>query len=265
MMMRRSRVLAKLRAGAIASCFKLNLSCARGAEIAAHSGFDCVWTDREHTANDWSVIEQQVWATKAHDADLLVRVSRGSYSDYVRALELDAAGIMVPHILSLEDAKTVVRMSRFHPLGRRALDSGNADGAYAAIPVADYIRQANAERFVAIQIEDPEPLAELEAIAALEGIDMLFFGPGDFSHRLGVTGEFGHPEIQQARARIAEVCAAHGKVAGTVGTLDNLDELIGLGYRFINIGADVLALNRYCGEIAGAFAQRWQSLSPGGE
>src|SRR5262245_5873932 len=101
--MRRSRVLRKLRAGGGGSSFKINPSCARTAELVAMQGFDCVWTDREHTANDWASIEQQVWATKAHDADLLVRVSRGSYSDYVRALELDAAGIMVPHVMSLQD------------------------------------------------------------------------------------------------------------------------------------------------------------------
>jgi 4-hydroxy-2-oxoheptanedioate aldolase len=99
----------------------------------------------EHVANDWSVIEKQILATKAYGSDLLVRVARGGYSDYTRPLELDDAGIMVPHIMSFEDAKKVVNMTRFHPFGRRPLDGGNADGVYCEIDILDYIKDANNE------------------------------------------------------------------------------------------------------------------------
>ena len=90
--MRRSKVLSKLRAGEVASCFKLNLADIRAAEIAAMSGFTCIWADLEHVPNDLSVIENQALAAKAHDVDMLVRVSRGGYSDYIRPLEMDATG-----------------------------------------------------------------------------------------------------------------------------------------------------------------------------
>lgn len=246
MLMRPSRVLTKLRAGEVAVSFKINLACARAAEIAAMSGFDCVWADREHIANDWTIIEQQVWATKAHDVDLMVRVSRGSYTDHVAPLELDAAGIMVPHVMSLEDAKQVVRMTRFHPIGRRPLDGGNADGAYGAIDYPEYLPQANAQRFVAVQIEDPEVVEDIEAIAALEGIDMLFFGPGDFSQGLGAPGQWDAPGIAETRHRVAEACRQAGKFAGTVGSPETFDELAAMGYRFLNVGADVLGLHEYC-------------------
>jgi len=255
MQMRPSRVLKKLRAGEVVSCFKLNLGDARAVEIAALAGFDCVWTGMEHIANDWSVIEQQVWASKAHGVDLLVRVSRGGYSDYIRPLELDAAGIMVPHVMSLADAKAVVRMTRFHPIGRRPLDGGNADGAYCNIDLADYVKQANAERFIVLQIEDPEPLAEVDAIAALEGIDMLFFGPGDFTHGLGVPGQFDHPKVSEARRRVAEAAVSKGKFAGTVGNPRALPELVEMGYRFISMGSDVVGLSAYCGDLVSAFAE----------
>ena len=244
--MRRSRVLERLQGGHVVRSFKVNLACARVVEIAALSGFDCIWTDKEHVANDWSVIEKQVWATKAHDADLLVRVSRGSYSDYVRALELDAAGIMVPHIMNLADAQEVVRQTRFHPLGRRAIDNGNADARYTAVSLDDYLKVANEQRFLVLQIEDPEPMADLDAIAALDGVDMLFFGPADFSHGLGAPGQWSHPAIIDARRRIADACHAHGKFAGTVGTPASLPELVEMGYRFVNIGADVVGLGDYC-------------------
>lgn len=251
--MRPSRTLKKLRAGEIVSCFKINLESSRAAQIAALSGFDCLWLDCEHTATDWSDLEKQILAGKTQNVDVMVRVSRGSYSDYIRPLELDASGIMVPHVMSLADAQNVVRMTRFHPLGLRPVDGGNADGAYCMLDFAEYLQQANQERFVVIQIEDPEPLEELEAIAALPGIDMLFFGPGDFSQAIGAPGQWNHPAIGEARQRIGAVCAKHGKFAGTVGSLENKDELISMGYRFISIGADVVGLGLYCKGIAAGF------------
>jgi 4-hydroxy-2-oxoheptanedioate aldolase len=106
--MRDSRVLRKLRAGETASCLKLNIGDGQAAEIASMAGFDCLWIDREHLAQDWSVLNSQIWAAKCHDTDVMVRVSRGSYSDYIKPLEMDATGIMVPHVMSAEDAKQVV-------------------------------------------------------------------------------------------------------------------------------------------------------------
>ena len=257
--MRPSRTLAKLRAGAVASCFKLNLADARAMEIAALAGFDCLWSDMEHVPNDLAVIENGIWAAKAHDTDVMVRVSRGSYSSYIRPLELDAAGIMVPHVMSLADAQAVVRMTRFHPLGRRPVDGGNADGAYCDIEFTDYLKQANEQRFVIVQIEDPEPLDELEAIASTPGIDMLFFGPGDFSHGIGAPGQWNHPQLLDARRRVAEAALAHGKFAGTVASPANLDELVAMGYRFLAMGADVVGLSQYCKSIMAVFNQ----LAPG--
>lgn len=254
--MRPSRTLAKLRSGGIASCFKLNLADARAVEIAALAGFDCLWTDMEHVPNDLSVIEKGIWAAKAHDADVLVRVPRGSYSDYIRPLEMDAAGVMVPHVMSLADAQSVVRMTRFHPLGRRPVDGGNADGAYCDIEFVEYLKQANEQRFVIVQIEDPEPMAVLDEIAVLPGIDMLFFGPGDFSHGIGAPGQWDHPQLLDARRRVAEVALAHGKFAGTVASPGNLDELIALGYRFISMGADVVGLSQYCKSVMAEFTKR---------
>lgn len=251
--MRPSKVLAKFRAGEVINCFKTNLSDARAVEIAAMLGFDCVWTCVEHVANDWAAIEQQVWATKGYDVDLMVRVSRGSYSDHIKPLEIDAAGILVPHVMSLEDAKRVVWMTRFHPIGRRPVDSGNADGAYCNIPMLEYMRQANEQRFVALQIEDPEPLPDLEAIAELEGVDMLFFGPADFSQGICAPGQSDHPKLLETRRRVAEVCLKNGKLAGTVATPANARELIDMGYRFINIGADVIGLSEYCKDIVATF------------
>ena len=251
--MRKSRVLAKLRQGENVSCFKINLCDARSVEIAALSGFDCVWVDQEHVGQDWAGLAANVWASKAHDTDIMVRVARGAYSDYVKPLELDATGIMVPHVMGLEDARKVVEMTRFHPVGHRPIDGGNADGAYTLLDFNQYLKQANEQRFVVLQIEDKEPLDELEAIAALDGYDMLFFGPGDFSQSIGAPGEWNHPQLLDARRRVAEVARRHGKFAATVGGPGNLDELLAMGYQFVSLGADVVGLKNYCLDLVGAF------------
>lgn len=250
--MRKSRVLKKLRAGEVVTCFKNNLTDARATELACLYGFDCIWTCTEHVACDWSQIEKQIYAAKCYDVDMVCRVSRGGYSDYIKPLELDATGIMVPHIMSLKDAQSIVRMTRFHPVGRRPMDGGNQDGLYCNIAAKDYIEQANRERFVILQIEDPEPIEELEAIVKLPGYDILFLGPGDLSHSLGVTGEINDPRIVEVRKRIGDLCRKHGKFAGTVGSPATFRDLVNMGYQFINLGADVRGIAEYCAAIAQA-------------
>lgn len=255
MKMRKSRVLKKLRAGEIVSCFNVHLD-PQVSDIAGLNGYDCLWIDQEHLAQDWSTLQAHIWAGKSHDMDVMVRVPRGSYSEYIKPLELDAAGIMVPHIMGIEDARKVVHMTRFHPIGRRPLDGGNADGGYAKMDYSNYIKQANEERFVVLQIEDPEPLDDLEAIAALDGIDMLFFGPADFSQGIGAPGDWNNPKLLEARKRVAEVAVKHGKFAGTPASIDNLDELIAMGYRFLAIGADVVGVGNYCKQLMDGFSSK---------
>lgn len=253
MNMRPSRVLKKLRAGQVVSCIKINLADPRCTEIASMCGFDCLWLDMEHVATDWATVENQIRSAKIYDVDVMVRVARGSYSDYIKPLEADAAGIMVPHVMSLDDAKKVVWQTRFHPVGRRPVDGGNQDGAYCMIDFNEYIEAANEQRFVVIQIEDPEPLDELEEIAKLDGIDMIFFGPGDFSHGIGAPGQWDHPLVAETQRRVAKVARDNGKFAGIPGNLDNLPELIDMGYQFISAGADVVGLSDYFRKLVAGF------------
>ncbi len=240
--MRPGRVLAKMRAGGVATCVKLNLADPVVSEIAAMSGFDCVWLDMEHLPHTAEQIQNHIRAGKMHDMDTLVRVQRGSYSDLIHPLEMDASGIMVPHLMNLEEAKKIVYYTKFHPIGRRPLDGGYADGAYCLLPPEEYIKQANDQRFVVVQIEDPEPLDDLDAIAALEGIDMLCFGAADFSQGIGTPAQWNNPRIAETRKRVAEVARKHGKFAGAPGNIDNFQELVDMGYQFISVGADVVSL-----------------------
>ena len=242
--MRKSRVLRQMRSGKVATCVKLNLSDPRNAEIAAMCGFDCVWIDMEHVPNNMSCVEETVRAAKIYDVDVLTRVSKGCYSDIVRPLEGDSTGVMIPHLMSLEEAKRIVYYTKFHPIGRRPIDGGNADGAYCLVSANDYIKQANEERFTVVQIEDPEPLAELEEICQLPGIDMIFFGPADFYQGIGAPNS-SDPRIDETRRLIAKTARKYGKFAGTVGGTANFDALVEMGYTFISTGADVVALWKY--------------------
>jgi 4-hydroxy-2-oxoheptanedioate aldolase len=253
--MRPSRVLRRMRAGEMAICAKTNLADPRVVEIIGQAGFDCAWSDMEHVPNTTHDVENQIRASKMFDMDSMVRVRRGSYSDLILPLEMDATGIMVPHLMSLEEAKRIVYYTKFHPIGRRPWDGGNADGKFCMMPPDAYREQANRERFVAIQIEDPEPLAELDEIAALEGIDMLFFGPGDFSQGIGKPGQYDDAEIDVTRQRVAEAARKNGKFAGTMASIETLPRLREMGYQFVNVTADVVILAQSLAELAASLGR----------
>lgn len=243
--LKRSTVLEKLNKGEVANCMKLNVSGTRATELAAMQGFDCLWTDMEHGPNDFQMVEAQILAAKLYNVDIVVRTTRNGYSDLIRPLEMDATGIMVPHVMGYEDAKSVLRNVRFHPLGLRPIDGGNADGKYGMLGSDEYMEYSNAEKFIILQIEDPEAVEELEKICSLEGQFMIFFGPGDYSQALGIPGQIKHEEVVKVRKYIAEVAKKYGKFAGTVATPDMIEDLIEEGYQFINLGADVAGLKNY--------------------
>lgn len=211
-------------------------------EIVAMSGVDCVWIDMEHVPSEYITLENMIRAAKIYDVDIITRVSKGSYNDFIKPLEADSTGIMVPHLMSLEEAKEIVYFTKFHPIGRRPIDGGNTDGKYCMVNVADYIKEANEERFVTIQIEDPEPMAELEEICALPGIDMIFFGPADYSQGIGRPTEVFNEETIKARQTVAKMARKYGKIAGTVGSAATFKALEEEGFNFINVGSNVTSL-----------------------
>lgn len=244
-----SKVVAKLRNDELVTSVKLNITHPIIAAQAAMAGFDLIWADMEHIPSDYNEINQVFLAAKAYGAETIVRVPRGCYSNHVRPLEMDCTAVMVPHVMSVEDAKQVAYMTKFHPLGRRAIDGGFADGLYCAFNYADYIEYSNKERLTVIQIEDFEALEQVDEIAAVPGIDMLFFGPADFAHSLGIPTQMGDERVTQARIKVAETARKYGKYAGTVGNPGNVKDLYDMGYRYVNLGADVAILGRNFREI----------------
>ena len=245
MNLRSSRILRELGAGKRPTCFKLNLGDPRVIELCGLAGASAVWICNEHVSNDWFNLENQVRAAKLYDVDTIVRVEKGSYSDYIKPFEADATAIMVPHVKTAEEARHIVQMTRFQPLGRRALDGGNPDGRYCQVPMAEYMAHSNSERLLIFQIECPVALENVEAIAAVPGYEMLLFGPGDFSHLIGKAGQVNAPEVVAARKRVGAAAIKHGKFAMAAGMMAPRAVLEEEGYGVFTLGADVLGLGVY--------------------
>ncbi len=264
---RPSRILSLLRQGQIPAVLKINLSDPRVTEIAALSGVDAVWLCTEHVPNDWIGIENQIRAARLHNVDSLVRVARGSYSDYIKPFECDATGIIVPHVGTEEEARQIVEWTRFQPLGKRALDGGCLDGQFCILPMDDYIKHSNTERIVILQIESPEALENVEKIAAVPGFNGFLFGPGDFSHRIGKPGMVNDPVVVAARKRVAAAARKNGKFAMSAGLFAPFNDLVSEGHSVFGIGADVVAVSSYVKQrlelINGNIAALPTTLKPG--
>ena len=251
--MRESRVLRTIRAGNVARVLKLNTNDPKVAEIFAMAQPDAIWLCNEHCSGSLESLENQIRAAKTHDVDAIVRVARGSYNDYIRPMEMDASGLIVPHVMNLSDATDVRNMTKFAPLGRRPVDGGNNDARFTRVELLDYLETANRDRYVMYQIEDPEVMDDLDEIASLNGVDALFFGPGDMSVAMGISGQMDHPNIVKMREQVAKAARKNNKIAATVAGPANVKQYVDMGYNFLNIGADVLALTYYADHMLSAF------------
>jgi 4-hydroxy-2-oxoheptanedioate aldolase len=242
--MRESRVLRESDNGKVASCLKMNLSDPRVIELAGLTGFSSVWLCNEHVPNDWANIEHCARAAKLHDVDTIVRVAKGSYSDYIKPFECDATAIMIPHVESADEARSIVEICRFHPLGKRALDGGNTDGWFCRMPIAEYIRYSNTQRYLILQIESPEAVEQIDAIAAVPGYEFLLFGPGDFTHRIGCADDpqAAVEQVAEARAKVEAAARKHNKRCMAVGASAPMPELRERNYHLTCLASDVVTL-----------------------
>ena len=178
--------------------------------VALRGGFDAFWLDHEHAGVTLEAVEQAVRAVRAAGLDSFVRMAVTDYASVMRFLEVGAGGIMAAHVRTAEEAERVVGFVKFPPRGRRGLNGSNRDGDFGMIPHAEYVAKCNRESFVAIQIENAEGLADVEAIARVPDVDLLFIGPADLSSSLGIVGQYDHPNFRAAMDRIIAVAGAEG-------------------------------------------------------
>lgn len=253
--MRPSRVKAKLARNEPVLLTTLHLTDPSLYELTSLMGFDGIWMDLEHHGYSVETAMTLMRAARVGGADIMVRPAKGEFMRLGRLLEAGAQGILYPRCDDADEARQVVRWSKFAPLGTRGFDGGNPDQPYCSMPLEPYIRAANEQTFVVIQIEDQRALDNAPAIAALEGVDALFFGPSDFSILSGIPGRFDHPLLQEATRKIADAARKAGKHWGMpTGTLEQTQQLMEMGARFICHGADIIMVKNGLEQIQRRFA-----------
>jgi 2-keto-3-deoxy-L-rhamnonate aldolase RhmA len=152
---------------------------------------------------------------------------------------------MAAQVRRAEEAADVVRWAKFHPQGLRGVNGTGVDGRYGSLPLAEYMRRANAETFVAIQIEHVDAVEDVERIAAVKEVDVLFIGPADLSQSMGVPGEWDHPRLWQSIERVAQTARAHA-IHWAILPLNpaHAQRCVDLGCRMLSLGLDVWAVQR---------------------
>ncbi|MGQ9487577.1 MAG: HpcH/HpaI aldolase family protein [Armatimonadota bacterium] len=203
-------------------------------EMLGILGYDCVWIEMEHADTTWGQMSQMILAARATGMEAMVRIPRGSYNNVIRPLEAGATGLLLPHCTGGEDAREFVRMARFAPLGWRGI-GGSVDMRYGAMDSDEYFEWANREVFLGVMIERKEAVEDIEAIASVEGLDLLLVGPADLSQSYGVRLDYTHPVMQEAIARVADACRRHGKYWAVAGSVPSYAEQYTMGARFFTI------------------------------
>jgi 2-dehydro-3-deoxyglucarate aldolase/4-hydroxy-2-oxoheptanedioate aldolase len=208
-------------------------------------GYDAVWLDQEHGSLTLEQIEQATRAARACGLETFVRLAPTDYAAVMRPLEAGAGGIMAAQVRSARQTEEIVRWAKFYPRGIRGINNTGIDGRYGAMPLADYLRQSNANTFIAIQIEHADAVGDVEQIAAVKEVDVLFVGPADLSQSMGLPGEWDHPHIWQAVQRVAQAarnCGIHWAILPP--TLAYAQRCVELGCRMLSLGIDVWAVQR---------------------
>lgn len=208
--------------------------------LGLHGGYDALWLDQEHCGLTTREIELATLSARAHGLDSFVRMAPTDYANVTRAMEAGAGGVMAARIYNGKEAEQFVQWAKFHPRGSRGMNNGGFDGQYGRLALAEFAEQTNRNSFVSIQIETREAIEDADAIAAIDGVDLLFVGPSDLSQALGVTGQVNHPKCLEAVAHVAAVCKKHGKHWGTIAiNPEYTEQRVEEGCRMLVIGSDV--------------------------
>ncbi len=209
------------------------------AELAARSGFDWLLIDLEHGLGDEQTALRQIGAIGQSGCSPLVRLP-ALRAEYVKhLLDYGAAGVMAPMVGSKEEAETLVSFLRYPPAGGRGISSGCKAGGFG-LAFKEYFQRANSELLGIAQIEDAASVDAADAIASVDGIDVLFIGHSDLSLQLGVFGEFAHPRMIEAENKVLAACRKHGKVAGLLLKEGMASApCLAKGFRFFAHGTDL--------------------------
>jgi 4-hydroxy-2-oxoheptanedioate aldolase len=209
--------------------------------IAAACGYDAVYVDLEHTSTSLETTAMLCAAAIGAGISALVRVPSHDPSVIARVLDNSAVGVIVPHVNSKEEAESVVHAARFPPLGHRSISGPNMVSGYRPLPAEELTAEIERQTVVAVMVETPEAVEAADAIAAVEGVDMVLLGPSDLTAEMGIHGQYENDHFRNAVESVATACRAHGVAFGIAGikSADLLKQFAGWGLRFISAGTDV--------------------------
>lgn len=222
-------------------------------EVVAAAGIDFLCIDAEHAQIGRETIENLIRAADVHSVPAMVRVPGHAAESIASVLDAGAAGVLVPRVSTAAQAKAAVAATRYPPIGERGVGPGRAAGYGYRIP--DYLRTANESLVLAIQIETAEGLDNVEEIASVEGIDVIFIGPGDLSVSIDAMGPAGAEKLEAAIHRIASASRQKGKPVGIFRpSSDDVGKWSKAGISFYIIASDTMFLGASL--AAGAAAAR---------
>ncbi|MCZ7645094.1 MAG: aldolase/citrate lyase family protein [Planctomycetota bacterium] len=214
-------------------------------EVLLGNGFEWILVDAEHRPLNPETVEDLVRAAQGcgPDKGAFVRVRETGRGAIQYALETGADGVLVPLVGSREQAEEVAALTHYPPQGTRGLNGGTRAAGWGQKDPAAYARAVNRNLVVAVQIETVSGLEAVEGIAAVKGIDMLYIGPFDLSHGMGLTGQLDHPEVRKAFARVFAAGRKHGKWLGVLApNVPFAQWCLGQGVRFLTYLSDTRLL-----------------------
>jgi 2-keto-3-deoxy-L-rhamnonate aldolase RhmA len=219
----------------------------------ATAGVDWLFIDLEHSTMPLDTAMQLSVAGQAAGLSPLVRVPPGQYEMATRVLDGGAMGIIMPHVDTPAQAKELADRLRFPPRGVRSVGGPMAQLGFRSLPLADATAAVDAGIMLVAMIETREAIANVDAIAAVDGINVLLIGTNDLSMDLGLPGQLMHSDIQAGYRAVGAACAKHGKVfaMGGVYTAEGIETYMKLGVRMILLGSDLGFLMAGAREMVG--------------
>ena len=216
------------------------------------AGCEFIIYDMEHAGCSIEQLKAQCAYCRGLGVVPMVRVPRGEYHFIARALDVGAGGVMVPMVSSPEEAAQIVACAKYPPQGRRGAAFGFAHDDYSGGDVVQKVTALNARTMVIAQIETTEGLANVERIAAVPGVDVLWIGHFDLTNFMGIPGQFKHPAFLAAIDRVVAACNASGKTAAFLTTDDDwVRDFAGKGFRLFAYGVDQSMLQQALGHGLG--------------
>ena len=222
------------------------------AEVIAGSGFDWILLDTEHAPNELPMVFSQLQALVGGTAAPVVRPAWNDMVLMKRLLDIGVQNLLVPYVQTAEEARAAVAATRYPPQGIRGVAVSHRGNRYGRVP--DYFKRSNEEICLVVQIETRLALKNIEAIAAIDGVDGLFIGPSDLAADHGHLGDSGHPEVRAAIEDAFQRIRKAGKAPGILAPVEaDARHWLSAGCIVLAVGSDLNLLARQSEALAAKF------------